>query len=298
MKIIRYHDARAFYQTVEPLLLEWEAENNLMLGIASRLADGSEKWSDIPPRFYSVEEEGRVIAAALQTPPHKLILTRTAPMIADLLAGYLQDEVSSLPGVLGPAETVDYFVKAWGGRTGRSAERETLRLYRLDQVAALPDISGRSEVAGEKDFNLLLRWKSAFLTQVHETSGDLEDALYRQIARKQIYLWKDPGAVSMASFSGPTPHGIRIGGVYTPRKHRNHGYATANVAALSQRLLDSGYQFCYLFTNLENPTSNAIYQQIGYQPICNYLSCRFIYQDPLKQRQWVYGTKRRKRVSE
>jgi predicted GNAT family acetyltransferase len=39
------------------------------------------------------------------------------------------------------------------------------------------------------------------------------------------------------------------------------------VVALSQLLLDTGYAFCFLFTDLNNPTSNHIYQEIGYRAV-------------------------------
>lgn len=72
----------------------------------------------------------------------------------------------------------------------------------------------------------------------------------------------------MAGFSGKTPNGIRINLVYTPPKYRKKGYATSCIAALSQTLLDAGHKYCFLFTDLANPTSNHIYQTIGYQPVC------------------------------
>jgi predicted GNAT family acetyltransferase len=55
--------------------------------------------------------------------------------------------------------------------------------------------------------------------------------------------------------------------VYTPPEYRRRGYASASVAALSQSLLNQGHQFCFLFTDLANPTANHIYQDIGYQPV-------------------------------
>ena len=83
-------------------------------------------------------------------------------------------------------------------------------------------------------------------------------------------IWEvDNTPVSMAGYAGPTPNGIRIGAVYTPPELRNNGYASAVTAGLSQYLLDSGKDFCFLFTDLLNPTSNKIYQQIGYQPVCD-----------------------------
>jgi hypothetical protein len=68
----------------------------------------------------------------------------------------------------------------------------------------------------------------------------------------------------------PTRSGISVSGVYTPPEHRKHGYASACVAALSQQLLDQGYKFCSLFTDLANPTSNKIYNRIGYQPVSDF----------------------------
>jgi predicted GNAT family acetyltransferase len=87
---------------------------------------------------------------------------------------------------------------------------------------------------------------------------------------RTLLLWCVDGVpVSMAGSTGPTPHGIRIGAVYTPPEYRQRGYASACVAYLSQMMLDSGRKFCFLFTDLSNPTSNHIYQQIGYEPVCD-----------------------------
>jgi predicted GNAT family acetyltransferase len=73
----------------------------------------------------------------------------------------------------------------------------------------------------------------------------------------------------MAGIAGPTPNGIRVQAVYTPPQHRQHGYASMLVARVSQLMLDSGKRFCFLFTDLANPTSNKIYQQIGYHHIAD-----------------------------
>jgi predicted GNAT family acetyltransferase len=80
----------------------------------------------------------------------------------------------------------------------------------------------------------------------------------------------------------PTRHTISISGVYTPPSLRNRGYASAAVSALTRRLLESGYRNCNLFTDLSNPTSNAIYQRIGYIPVMDYNYHQFT-QLPLEQ---------------
>jgi len=48
------------------------------------------------------------------------------------------------------------------------------------------------------------------------------------------------------------------------------------VAGVSQHLLDGGRIFCTLFTDLANPTSNHIYQAIGYEPVCDVDEYQFV----------------------
>ena len=81
--------------------------------------------------------------------------------------------------------------------------------------------------------------------------------------------------VSLTGVSGATPHGIRIGPVYTPSAFRGRGYASALVAEVSQEQLDAGRRFCFLYTDLANPTSNKIYQAIGYRPVTDALRIDF-----------------------
>ena len=79
----------------------------------------------------------------------------------------------------------------------------------------------------------------------------------------------------MAAAIGETAHGVRVGYVYTPPAFRRRGYATATVFHLSQLLLESGRNFCCLYTDLANPTSNAIYARLGYRPLCDVVDVNF-----------------------
>ena len=67
--------------------------------------------------------------------------------------------------------------------------------------------------------------------------------------------------------NGPTPNGIRVGYVYTPPGQRGRGYASALVAHVSQAQLDAGKRLCFLYTDMTNPTSNYIYQKLGYRRV-------------------------------
>ena len=91
-----------------------------------------------------------------------------------------------------------------------------------------------------------------------------------------LSVTQESGRFRWLAIRCPTTSGIWIGPVYTPPAERNKGYATSLVARMSQQALDGGRKFCALFTDLSNPTSNAIYQRIGYRPICRYALYGFL----------------------
>jgi len=126
----------------------------------------------------------------------------------------------------------------------------------------------------DTDAELLVAWSVAFQKEALPNEVNPDQArrtVLLGIQDQRLYVWEDGGRpVSEAMATRPTPHGISIGLVYTPPELRRRGYATALVAELSQRMLDSGREFCTLFTDLANPISNSIYQKIGYQPIGDY----------------------------
>jgi uncharacterized protein len=88
---------------------------------------------------------------------------------------------------------------------------------------------------------------------------------------------RDDGGMprSMAAVVRRTPRGSGIAALYTPPEHRGRGYATALVATLSRGDMERGSAFCFLHTDLANPTSNRIYQRIGYRPVCDVVDLVF-----------------------
>ena len=276
MRVERLEDAATFLVQAEQLLLADEARHNLILGIAGTIRDSPEVY---PLRsLWLVRKDGRPVAAAIRTPPYNLILARPeSPLALEALAGGLAEE---LPGVNGCVPEADEFAELWAGKTG-ARPRTGMRqgVYALERVESLPAVPGSARVATADDRELALRWWIAFGDEVlHEGGPGRENAEamidHRLSAPgRGFLLWEDGGeAVSVAGWGGATPNGIRIGPVYTPPELRGHGYATALTAELSQRLLDGdlfegGRRFCFLYTDLANPTSNAIYERIGYRRV-------------------------------
>jgi hypothetical protein len=273
--VVRLDNAAAFLAEAEPLLLADEARHNLILGIAGSVRNGL--YEDF--RLWLVREGDEVVGAALRTLPYNLILGRPASPAA--LAALVEAVAGEkLPGVVGAEPEVQEFAELWTRRTGVAA-RTNMRqgVYALERVEPLPAVAGSARVATEDDRELAVRWWIAFAEEaLHEGGPGRERAEemidYRLSSRSSgILLWEDYGhPVSIAGWGGPTPNGIRIAPVYTPPELRGRGYATALTAELSQRLLDGrlfagGRRFCFLFTDLANPTSNAIYERIGYRRV-------------------------------
>jgi predicted GNAT family acetyltransferase len=274
IEIHRLADARSFLERAEPFLLEHEAENNVTLGVAGDVARSDQTYPG-DAFFAVVEREGQVVGTALRTPPFKLVLSFETPLAAiPALAREVRSAYSELTGVLGPPAIAQAFADEWSRQTGhRPGNVSSERIYRLTRVVPITGVSGRSREAQEEDRDLMRRWLRAF--QVEALPDDpAEDAYIERNIESRfgsegrgMVFWCDPDPVSMAGFGGMTPNGVRIGAVYTPPDLRRRGYASALVAALSRSLLDRGRRFCFLFTDLANPTSNRIYQQIGYEPV-------------------------------
>jgi predicted GNAT family acetyltransferase len=275
VEVVRLGDAATFLEEAEPLLLADEARHNLIFGIAGNVRDGV--YEDF--RLWLVRDGGQAVGAALQTPPYNLILgePRSAEALAALVDAIAGEE---LPGVVGTLPEVEDFAELWSRHTGASP-RTNMRqgVYSLDQVTLLPRVPGSARVATAGDRDLVLRWIRAFAAEALHEGGPARDRAEPMFDHRLsspsagIFLWEDGGEpVSLAGWGGPTPNGIRVGPVYTPPEVRRHGYATALTAELSQRLLDGrlfdgGRRFCFLYTDLANPTSNAIYERIGYRQV-------------------------------
>ncbi len=279
MELIRFESGSEFYRRAGPFLLEREAEHNLILGITAAIAEGSE-WVEPQPYLALVQDAGAPVAVAVMTPPHNLILSHTdeaaalEPIAADLL-----DSGTEVPGVTGPADLARAFAELWRRRTGRAFSTVmSQRIFKLETVRPPEGVPGRLRRAADPDRPLLRQWIATFHQEATGEGGPpTDEALDRwlRFESRGMYLWEDGEPVSMAGHTGPTLNGIRIGAVYTPPEKRRRGYAGACVAGLSQLMLDSGRRFCFLYTDLANPTSNHIYQEIGYQPVADSVMYRF-----------------------
>jgi GNAT superfamily N-acetyltransferase len=281
VRVERQADATEFLDRAGDFLVEREAEHNLILGLSSRLRTDPRLYGEDP--YFAVVLDGeRVVGATMRTPPHNLILSLIDDDRAlDLIAGDAREVFGSLPGVVGPTEPVAKFARIWPEPAEIGIQQ---RVYRASEVIWPEGVSGSMCSYDDDDRELMIGWMDAFVAEALPSAPpeDSEHWLERTLAGPDsgIVLWVDGDRpVSFSGYGGLTPNGIRIGPVYTPPELRRRGYASALVAEQTRMLLDRGRTFCFLFTDLATPTSNSIYQRIGYEPVSD-------------ADQWIFGTGR------
>ncbi len=285
MHVTTYPDASAFLARVEAVLARNEAANGLMYGLARQLIYDPHLYGQDDPFFATVDEGDDLRAATLRTPPFNLLVQSDAPdpdPALAILAGHLHERGADLPGVNGSAPLSAAFARHWSRLTGvPHRQKMALRVFELRGVhwpADPPD--GRLRPVRRSEADILADWIFKFRSEAMGKEGEdgqawAEGRAERALDEGGVYFWDDGGPVSLVSHARSTPRGATVNMVYTPPPFRKRGYASVSVAVLSQQLLDRGYDFCTLFTDLANPTSNHIYQEIGYRPVCDFAEMGF-----------------------
>jgi predicted GNAT family acetyltransferase len=276
MRIQTHPDARAYWAKVSEFVLRREAENCLAIGTTQTIIDQPERYPT--HHLFSVEHGGNTVGAGWMTPPLPLGLSAVPSDAIPLLVEHAWS-IQPVSGVIAPTATAIEFETAWLAATGCSvSSRMAQRIFSLSSLAHVPSVEGTFRMATESDRALLEDWHYGFNVdcKLHGDRQSAIEACARALRTASRYVWQvGSDVVSMVGFGGQTPSGIRINSVYTPPEHRGRGYASAVVAAMSRKLLGEGRKFCFLYTDLANPTSNAIYQRLGYHPVSDSMYITF-----------------------
>lgn len=263
-------DLAAYLAAARPAVAAQPVVNTTLLTVADALERrGPRAYGDADPLFgWWTGADGAVDGALLHTPPFPLLLGAAPPEAVRALAGALGSDPlrSRVGGFNARRADAEALAAAWG-TPARVAEE--LRLYRLGTLAAPdPAPEGRGRPAAEPDLPLLLEWVEAFNRECDIPGSPSEASLRDRISYGGLLLWEHDGRpVSLAGFSRPIGGASRIGPVYTPPADRGRGYAAGVTHATSGAAYAAGAAEVLLFTDLANPTSNGVYQRLGYTPV-------------------------------
>ncbi len=267
MKLLQYSDPVKYFQDIEPHLLESESVNNLIYGLSESVSI----LKDYPVddlRMFSIKEGDEVLGAVLKTNKHTgLVLSAMESKVVEFLSQTIESLGGELNSVVGEKSNVDLFMDLT-----EFSEKSVMNqgIYEAVNIE-IPNVSYEYDLQiVEDDFTEIgIQYAVNFHKDCFPEKDDHIESgkrfFERMLKTRSLYFLVINGqVVSMAAQNRGTKNTGCVSAVYTPPKFRRKGYGALVAALVSQKYLDNGKKACNLYTDLANPTSNSIYQKIGY----------------------------------
>ncbi len=266
-----------FLEAVRTFLAQEEAINSILLSMLHGQVAFPERLAILVAR-----RNGLISAVAGYTDGFNALVSHVRELEAARSLGCAAAERGwRIPGVLALSEVARAFASGWTGSTGdRLAPGMAQRMLVATAVIPPTGVPGYWRMRLPSDSAWLREWFSGFAAEADRVPADRAKTQGESMANGTpdglVWLDGDDVPVSVAIYKARTPRGMRIGPVYTPPEHRRRGFAAAVTAATTQHLLDNGREFVCLYTDAANPTSNHVYESIGYEWIANWEIVRFV----------------------
>jgi predicted GNAT family acetyltransferase len=262
MEVRRYSSAAEFLAATKDFRRLDPVRTGLITSIATSVATGSRTYEDY--FWWSVSQNDRVVGLAIRTVPYGYVFSPMNAVAAEALYSFISVEDSSADEFAGPKVVSDYLVQISGKAV---SESEGELIYECRNLIPATSV-GEIRTAEESDFNLIFVWMKAFMATTGLRMYDLEGVVRNALSAGRYYLQMLEGApVSMGGHSDiQVFDGFsigRVGPIYTPDEFRKKGYASALTSEITATLISRG-ALPTLYTQAANPTSNKIYQEIGY----------------------------------
>jgi GNAT superfamily N-acetyltransferase len=293
MELRFFDDPVLFLDVAADHLAEDPVLSTVVAGVSSRIADDREAgiaWPEGVPCWFAVVLDGdEVVGTAMRTAKFGGYPAFLLPMpdeAARMLAREVIERGETLTAANGALPAVEVFCDEIAASVGGHTEVSLhTRLFELGELVEPPPVPGRLRPATVEEQDLISSWYDAFMVDADEQAGrepgesphetPSPDDMRRRIEGGRIFVWENEAGepVHVTAASRPSYGVSRIGPVYTAKEHRGQGIASAAVAEVSKLLVASGERAC-LFTDQANPTSNKIYEAIGYRPVVDMANLR------------------------
>lgn len=292
VEVVSTDDAPAAWHAAGPYLLADPVRHNRVLSLLDTMVDdpagaamqGARTWwatttGTTGTTSNAENRDDNITGVCLRTAADQPVVIAADDRATTLaLADAVADGLARVPGVSGEADTSITFAGAWASfRHVQAKIAVAQRFYRLDTLTPAPKPKGGGTLrpATPDDLSLLTHWAVAFQHDSFGPGTVDSESLARFMARKieygLVWLWQTTEPAAMAAAT-PFAAGVsRIQHVYTPPRLRGHGYAAACVSGVAADRLAAGADHLVLFTDLTNPTANAVYQRLGFEPVSEHL---------------------------
>ncbi len=274
-KVIVYKNPKDFWFEISPHLKIEEAKNSLILGISFLFLSDPKNCI-----YQSAFFDGSNFLGSLSCSQHRQSMNLLpSPVNNSSHAKTLFDEFLksniNLTGIVAETKKAEIYkstIDSLGLKTRLNMSQGIYKCSKVLIPATKDKINFR--LADIKDLKTIGEWIVDFHREAvpHDppVNGEVEAKV--RIGNEMIYvLEKENQLLSMAAWSRDLKSSCSINLVFTPEKYRKKGYASLVTALLTQHMLLQGKKGTKLYTDTKNPTSNKIYQQIGYEFVCNSL---------------------------
>jgi predicted GNAT family acetyltransferase len=275
--VTKYDNARTFLDIYEAILLEREAVGQLILYNAYQNRDTSASEQCL---FGAVlEEAGNAVLLFCNVKPYRLVVfiinqdKNLMDTSVAALADFIIENLIPITGIIAKYDVCQSFINQYKKDKNCSfIERQGMDIMEIRQVNDIKPVEGIHRPASEEEVKLIADWIIQYQIETLAIEMDYAEAKMEAakfIENKQIYIYvdKENKIVSMAATTRRLLHGIAISYIFTPEEFRGEGYAAANLYYLSKELFESGYQFCTLFADKNNPVSSRAYEKVGFKII-------------------------------
>ncbi len=291
MEVTFFDDPRAFLAAAGPALAADPVVSTVVSTYTHQMVLDPTPQPGTGPRWWATVHasaaQHQVVGIAMRTPGHLPYLLPMPAYAATALAAALLERGERPDGANGADEAARTFcahlVSRYGGRVSTSM---AVRLHRLAALTVPTGVPGASRPAAADDLDVLVDWIVQFHEDAHtgELDGTLDQRrtearsfLEPRVTAGLVWLWEDPAGtpVCLVGAREPALGVCRLGPVFTPSAVRRRGYAGALTAYVSSVMSQRAEGLC-LFTDLANPTSNGVYQRIGYRPVVDMVNLRVV----------------------
>lgn len=273
MRCRQFASIENYLDHCQAFLMENETENSLPLGVAISIKNKTRKASS--PYFFAIENERQILAVAQRRNVDRpMFLSKMNRAQLQLLCDKILSLNISPEGVVGSPFACEKFSEIFAQERGLSCKLLMKQGVYESKKILMPKLDSEQLVVASRDQEKICHdYMFGFVTDCfpdHESPKEESQKITENLLiNKNLYLLKNKIGefVSMIGNSRNSPNGASISYVYTPKTHRQKGYGSKITSLLSQKLLGQGFKFYNLYTDLLNPTSNSIYQKIGYKMI-------------------------------
>ena len=271
-ELVAYDEPGRFLAAAATFLHAAEVANSMLFLPAERMVAAPQD-DDAGSYWATVSARGAIVAVASHHSTGGVLFTSGPDRACALIAADMAGRARTPNSVVGPLASCEAFAQAWREQTGQAhLLRFHLRHFELTQPPPVLPASGCARLPRDSEVETLVGWIQAFVAEIDlpDTEEQTRRRALTRIGNGQMRIWDDAGPVACAGYGAGASDTVRIAPVYTPPEFRGKGYASALVADLSRELFARRKRAIFLTTDVANPTSNSIYQRIGYRPVADH----------------------------